>query len=86
MFSRLARAIFGSANDRALKRHEARVPRINALESGLAGMDDEALRARVQAIRVELAAGTELDSVLEEVFAIVREGAKRALGMRHFDV
>jgi len=86
MFSRLARAIFGSANDRALKRHEARVPRINALESGLAGIDDEALRARVQAIRVELAAGTELDSVLEEVFAIVREGAKRALGMRHFDV
>jgi preprotein translocase subunit SecA len=86
MFHRLARAMFGSANDRALKRHEARVPRINALESGLAAMDDEALRARVQAIRVELAAGTELDSVLEEVFAIVREGAKRALGMRHFDV
>ncbi len=86
MFARLARAIFGSSNDRALKRHEARVPRIAAMEPGLAGLDDEALRGRVQAIRERLAAGTPLDDVLEEVFAIVREGAKRALGMRHFDV
>ncbi len=86
MFARLARAIFGSANDRALKRHEARVPRINALEPGLAALDDDALRGRVQAIREQLTAGTALDDVLEEVFAIVREGAKRALGMRHFDV
>ena len=86
MFARLARAIFGSANDRALKRHEGRVPRINALEPGLAALDDDALRARIQAIRDQLVAGTELDAVLEEVFAIVREGAKRALGMRHFDV
>ncbi len=86
MFARLARAIFGSANDRALKRHEGRVPRINALEPGLAALDDDALRGRVQAIRDQITAGTELDAVLEEVFAIVREGAKRALGMRHFDV
>ncbi len=86
MFARLARAIFGSANDRALKRHEGRVPRINAFEPGLAALDDDALRGRVQAIRDQITAGTELDAVLEEVFAIVREGAKRALGMRHFDV
>jgi tryptophan 2,3-dioxygenase len=49
MFSRLARAIFGSANDRALKRHEARVPRINALEPSLTALDDEALRALARA-------------------------------------
>ena len=86
MFARLARALFGSSNDRALKRHEARVPRIAALEPEIAALDDDALRGRVAAIRARIAEGTELDAVLEETFAIVREGAKRALGMRHFDV
>jgi len=86
MFARLARALFGSSNERALKRHEARVPRIAAMEPELAALDDDALRGRVAAIRARIAEGTDLDAVLEEVFAIVREGAKRALGMRHFDV
>ncbi|MBC7431043.1 MAG: preprotein translocase subunit SecA [Rubritepida sp.] len=86
MFARLARALFGSSNDRALKRHEARVPRIAALEPELEALDDDALRGRVRAIQGRVAEGAELDTVLEEVFAIVREGARRALGMRHFDV
>ena len=86
MFARLARALFGSSNDRALKRHEARVPRVAALEPELEALDDEALRSRVRAIQARIAEGAELDTVLEEVFAIVREGARRALGMRHFDV
>ena len=86
MFTRLARALFGSSNDRALKRHEARVPRIAAMEPELAALDDEALRGRVTAIRARIAEGADLDDVLEETFAIVREGARRALGMRHFDV
>ena len=86
MFARLARALFGSSNDRALKRHEARVPRIAALEPELEALDDDALRSRVRVIQARIAEGAELDTVLEEVFAIVREGARRALGMRHFDV
>ena len=77
MFARLARALFGSSNDRALKRHEARVPRIAALEPELEALDDDALRGRVRVIQARIAEGAELDTVLEEVFAIVREGANR---------
>ena len=86
MFARLVRSLFGSSNDRALKRHEARVPRIAAMEPGLAALDDDALRGRIVAIRARIATGAGLDDVLEETFAIIREGARRSLGMRHFDV
>ena len=86
MFARLARAVFGTANDRALKRLQAKVPQINALEGGIAALSDEALRGQTALFRERLAKGEELDSLLPEAFATVREAAKRVLGLRHFDV
>ena len=86
MFARLARAVFGTANDRALKRLQAKVPQINALEGGIAALSDEALRGQTVLFRERLAKGEDLDSLLPEAFATVREAAKRVLGLRHFDV
>ncbi|MBY0335834.1 MAG: preprotein translocase subunit SecA [Acetobacteraceae bacterium] len=86
MFARIARAIFGSANDRALKRYQSRIPAIAAFEPQLAALSDEQLRGKTAEFRERLAKGETLDDILEEAFAVVREGAKRALGLRHFDV
>ena len=86
MFARLARAVFGTANDRALKRLQAKVPQINALESRIAALSDDALRGQTALFRDRLAKGEDLDSLLPEAFATVREAAKRVLGLRHFDV
>ncbi|NOG72692.1 preprotein translocase subunit SecA [Roseicella sp. DB1501] len=86
MFGRIARAIFGTANDRALKGLQARVPEINALEPALAALSDEALQARTADFRDRLAKGASLDDIMPEAFATVREAAKRVLGLRHFDV
>src|SRR3712207_2318802 len=86
MFARFARAIFGTSNDRALKRLSARVPAINALEPATGALSDAALRAKTDEFRSRIAGGAELDEILPEAFAVVREAAKRALGMRHFDV
>src|SRR3712207_6760202 len=86
MFARFARAIFGTSNDRALKRLTARVPAINALEPSVAALSDEALRAKTDEFRSRVAGGASLDEILPEAFAVVREAAKRVLGMRHFDV
>ncbi|HZH46525.1 MAG TPA: preprotein translocase subunit SecA [Roseococcus sp.] len=86
MFARLARALFGSQNDRALKRHQTRVAAIAAFEPALAALSDEALRGKTAEFRERLAKGETLDDLLEEAFAVVREGARRAIGLRHFDV
>jgi len=86
MFGALARKIFGSANDRRLKTFQPKVQAINALEAELIGLSDEALRARTDAFRAELAAGKTVDDLLVPAFATVREAAKRVLGQRHFDV
>jgi preprotein translocase subunit SecA len=86
MFGALAKKLFGSSNDRRLKTYVPSVERINALEKDLEGLSDEALSARTQAFRDELAAGKTLDDILVEAFATVREAAKRTLGQRHFDV
>ncbi|WP_421991910.1 preprotein translocase subunit SecA [Roseococcus sp.] len=86
MFARLARALFGSANQRSLKRYEARIPAIAAFEPKLAALSDEELKGKTAEFRGRLAAGEELDDILEEAFATVREAAKRVMGMRHFDV
>jgi len=82
----IAKAIFGSANDRQVKKYLPRVAAINALEPEFARLTDEQLRAKTQEFRDLLAQGKTLDDILEPAFATVREGAKRALGMRHFDV
>ena len=86
MLGSLAKKIFGSSNDRRLKRYDRPVDAINALEAETQTLSDEALRARTQEFRDALAAGKTLDDLLEPAFATVREAAKRALGQRHFDV
>jgi len=78
--------IFGSRNDRLLKQYRKTVERINALEAGLESLSDDALRAKTQNFRDRFAAGETLDAMLPEAFAVVREGSKRVMKMRHFDV
>ncbi|MFQ3623170.1 MAG: preprotein translocase subunit SecA, partial [Acetobacteraceae bacterium] len=86
MFSRIARALLGTSNDRALKAYRKRVPAINALEPTMKALSDEALAAQTVRFRERLAAGETLDDLLPEAFATVREAAVRTLGQRHFDV
>ncbi len=86
MLGALARRLFGSANDRYVKSLQPIVAAINELEPQLEAMSDDELRERTRRFKEELAAGAELDDVLVEAFATVREAAKRTLGQRHFDV
>ena len=85
-FGALARKIFGSSNDRRIKGLRPRVEAINALEGEMAALSDEALRGKTDEFRAALAEGKELDDILIPAFATVREAAKRALGLRPFDV
>jgi preprotein translocase subunit SecA len=86
MIGALARRLFGSANDRYVKSLGPLVDDINALEPELAALDDAALRARTQQFKDRLAQGEDLDDLLVEAFATVREAAKRAISQRHYDV
>ena len=86
MFASIARAVFGSANDRSLKSYQRRVPAINALEPAMEALSDDDLRGKTAAFRTRLEAGETLDDLLSEAFAVVREAGKRTLGQRHFDV
>lgn len=86
MFAALAESVFGSANNRYLKRLNKKVDEINALEPTLEALDDDALRARTDELRARHEEGESLDDLLCEAFATVREAAKRTLGQRHFDV
>jgi preprotein translocase subunit SecA len=78
--------IFGSRNDRLLKQYRKTVERINALEAGLEALSDQELQAKTQQFKERAAAGESLDALLPEAFAVVREGSKRVMKMRHFDV
>src|SRR6202789_169310 len=86
MIGGVARKLFGSANDRRVRTYRARVDAINALEGDLEQLSDEALRARTDEFKKQLAEGATLDDILVPAFARVREAAKRTLGQRHFDV
>src|ERR1700754_3599877 len=86
MIGALARKLFGTPNDRRVKGYQPRVAAINALEGELEKLSDEALKARTDEFRKELADGKTLDDILVPAFATVREAAKRTLGQRHFDV
>ena len=86
VFAAIAKAIFGTANDRQVKKYLPRVQAINALEAEVSKLTDDELRARTQMFKEQLAAGKTLDDILEPAFATVREASKRVLGMRHFDV
>jgi preprotein translocase subunit SecA len=86
MFGALASRLFGTVNDRIIKRMRPSVEAINALEPDLEKLSDEELRARTEWFRKRLAEGESLDDLLVEAFATVREASKRTLGQRHFDV
>jgi len=78
--------IFGSRNDRMIKQYRKTVVLINGLEAQYEALSDEQLRAKTDEFRARVAQGESLDDILPEAFAIVREGSKRAMKMRHFDV
>src|SRR6266536_3176028 len=86
MIGGLARKLFGSANDRRIRSYRPRVEAINALEPELEALSEEALRARTEAFKEQLANGGTLDDILVPAFATVREASKRTLAQRHFDV
>jgi preprotein translocase subunit SecA len=78
--------IFGSRNDRSLKTYRKTVERINGLEAQYEKLSDEELRGQTEAFKQRIAQGETLEAVLPEAFAVVREGSKRVMKMRHFDV
>jgi preprotein translocase subunit SecA len=86
MVGNILTKVFGSKNERDLKRMRPLVEQIGSLEPGLTSLSDEALAAKTVEFRQRLAQGESLDSLLPEAFAVVREAGKRVLGMRHFDV
>ncbi len=86
MASNILTKLFGSRNDRLLKTYRKTIERINALEPQYEKLDDEQLRAKTEEFKTRVAAGETLDDVLPEAFAVVREGSKRVMKMRHFDV
>ena len=86
MATNILTKIFGSRNDRLLKQYRSSVVRINAMETALEQLSDEALRGKTQEFKDRLVKGETLDALLPEAFAVVREGSKRVMKMRHFDV
>ena len=86
MLETVLHKVFGSKNDRELKRLQPVVEQINQLEPSLANLTLDDLRGRTHALREQLTNGAPLDSLLPEAFAVVREVSKRLLNMRHFDV
>ena len=86
MVSTLLRKVFGSRNDRILKRISKTVNQINSLEPGLEALSETQLCARTDELRARYQQGETLEQLLAEAFAVVREGSRRVLGMRHFDV
>ena len=86
MLGTIARKIFGSANDRYIKKLNKIVQQINSFEPSISKLTDEELRAKTVEFKKRLADGYTLDDLLPEAFAVVREAAKRTLGQRHYDV
>ncbi|WCL54164.1 preprotein translocase subunit SecA [Gimibacter soli] len=86
MLGKLAKRLFGSSNDRYLKKLEPKIAAINAMEADFIALSDDALKGKTAEFRARLEKGESLDSLLPEAFATVREAAKRTLGQRHYDV
>ena len=86
MASTFLTKIFGSRNDRLLKTYRKTIERISALEPEYEKLDDDQLRAKTEEFKTRISGGETLDAILPEAFAVVREGSKRAMKMRHFDV
>ncbi|WP_288388513.1 preprotein translocase subunit SecA [uncultured Alteromonas sp.] len=86
MFSSILRKVFGSRNDRLLKKLQKNVDAINALEAEYEQLSDEALKAKTAEFKQRIEKGESLEDLMYEAFATVREASKRVYGMRHFDV
>ena len=86
MASNFLTQIFGSRNDRQLKQYRKTIVKINALEPSLESLSDEQLKNKTQEFKDRVAKGESLDDLLVEAFAVVREGSKRIMKLRHFDV
>ena len=86
MVSSILKKIFGSRNDRLLKKYHSSVIRINNLESSIKSLSDEQIKAKTSEFKTRIANGSSLEEILSEAFAIVREASVRTLGLRHFDV
>ncbi|MFD2164965.1 preprotein translocase subunit SecA [Thalassotalea euphylliae] len=86
MFVKLMTKLFGSRNDRLLKKMRKEVDKINALEQTFEALSDEELKGKTAEFKERLEKGETLDDILVEAFAVVREASKRVFGMRHFDV
>lgn len=86
MITGVLRKVFGTRNDRIIKSYRGAVEKINGLESSIEGLTDEQLKAKTPEFRERLKKGETLDDILPEAFAVCREGAKRVLGMRPYDV
>ena len=86
MIGYITKKIFGTENERILKKYRAKVKEINAKESELAKLSDEELQAKTTWLKGRLEQGETLDDILADAFAVTREAAKRVLGQRHYDV
>ena len=86
MFAPLLKKLFGSKNEREVKRMLKTVQAVNAFEEQMLALSDEQLRAKTDEFKARLAKGETLDQLLPEAFAVAREAGKRVMGMRHFDV
>jgi len=86
MFAPLMKKLFGSKNDREVKRMLKAVQAVNALEEQMLSLSDEQLRSKTEEFKARLGQGETLDQILPEAFAVCREAGKRVMGMRHFDV
>ncbi len=86
MIGKVFKSLFGSKNDREIKRMRKTVKRINELETDIGGLSDSDLAAKTKEFRARLSEGESLDSLLAEAFAVTREASKRVMSMRHFDV
>ena len=86
MIGAIAKRIFGSSNDRLVKKLEKNVEQVSAYEPNLEALSDDELKAQTDKFRRQLIDGKTLDDIMPEAFATVRETSKRVLGMRHFDV
>jgi len=86
MFAPLLKKLFGSKNEREVKRMLKAVQSVNALEEQMLSLSDEQLRSKTEEFKARLEKGETLDQILPEAFAVCREAGKRVMGMRHFDV
>lgn len=86
MISKLARAVFGSKNDRQLKRMKKQAKQVNLFEESMQALTDEQIKETTESFKTRFKEGESLDQLLPEAFALVREAGHRVMGMRHFDV